>query len=370
MDWEAEGLLDGVEDEARAARAQLLDELTEQGVAIEELRAAVAEDRLALLPVERALLGEPKYTAHEVAELSGIPLERLLEIRRAIGIPVMDPDAASLTEEDLLNAKRTKEFLEAGLPFDSLLGVMRVLGDSMSRSAEAIRSMFGRAYLQRGDTERDVGERYTAMTNVLLPMVTPALDYMLRAHLREFTRHDAIGVAERFAGSISDTSDVAVAFADLVGFTRLGEEIGVEELGEVATRLTGLARDRIAHPVRLVKTIGDAVMLISTEAKPLLDLMLELVDAVRAEGDLPALRAGIAWGPAAARFGDWYGSTVNVASRVAARARADSVLVTSDVREVLGDAKDGYDWSFAGEKKFKNVSTEVPVWRARRLSGS
>ena len=71
MDWDAEGLLDGLEADERAAREELLDRLHDQGVTLEELRAAVAEDRLVLLPVERLLGG--RYTADEVEEQTGIP---------------------------------------------------------------------------------------------------------------------------------------------------------------------------------------------------------------------------------------------------------------------------------------------------------
>lgn len=366
MDWEAEGLLDGVDGAARAARAGLLDDLAAHGIALDELRLAVAQDRLALLLVERVLLGEPRYTPNEVAEKSGVSLEDLLNMRRAAGIPVTDLEAVSLSDDDLENAHRTRQFLDAGLPLEALLGVTRVMGDSMMRSAEAIRSMFGRAYLEPGDTERDVSERYTQMSEALLPVVVPVMEYLLRAHLREFTRNDVIGLAERSSGSISETSDVAVGFADLVGFSRLGEQLGVEELGDVATRLTGLARERIELPVRLVKTIGDAVMLVSTEPAALVDVMLDLVEAVREAGDLPPLRAGIAWGPAVSRYGDWYGGTVNLAARVADRARPDSVLAAEGLKDALEGAEH-YEWSFAGEKKLKNLAAEARLYRVRRV---
>jgi hypothetical protein len=70
VDWEAEGMLEGLDAHARAGRVELLDLLNASGASLDELRQAVAEDRLALLPVERALAGDPHYTAAEAAELA------------------------------------------------------------------------------------------------------------------------------------------------------------------------------------------------------------------------------------------------------------------------------------------------------------
>ena len=95
-----------------------------------------------------------------------------------------------------------------------------------------------------------------------------------------------------------------MCFADLVGFTRLGEEVAPDELGRLAARLEALAFDVATAPVRLVKTIGDAAMLAAPTAEPLLDAALELIDAAEREGsDFPQLRAGAASGMARAARG-------------------------------------------------------------------
>ena len=93
IDFDAEGLLDDVEGEARQARLDLLEQLAADGVSLEELREAVAAGRLTLLPVERALAGEgPRYTPREVAEISGVDFELLQRATAALGIPYPDPD--------------------------------------------------------------------------------------------------------------------------------------------------------------------------------------------------------------------------------------------------------------------------------------
>src|ERR671914_803463 len=101
MDWQAGGLVDGLgDDRARAGRRALLDELYAAGVPVEELRRAVEEDRLALLPVERVLASEVRYTAREIAEQTGIELDFFQAHRRALGLAVPAPDERVYGEED------------------------------------------------------------------------------------------------------------------------------------------------------------------------------------------------------------------------------------------------------------------------------
>ena len=114
----------------------------------------------------------------------------------------------------------------------------------------------------------------------------------------------------------------------MVGFTKLGEEIAPEELGLVAGRLEEMATAVAEPPVRLVKTIGDAAMLVSTDAELMTDAALRLVEASEEEGEeFPSLRAGIARGPVLAQSGDYYGRSVNLASRITNVAKPGSVLV-------------------------------------------
>ena len=171
----------------------------------------------------------------------------------------------------------------------------------------------------------------------------------------------ALGLAELEAGDVAGAQDIAVCFADLVGFTRLGGEVEVGELSTVAGRLANLATSLTQAPVRLVKTIGDAAMFVSPEPGPLVGVALRLVDAFAAE-ELPSLRAGVAFGPALVRAGDYFGNSVNLASRVTGVARPGSVLCTREVRDA---ARDDFHWSPAGRHKLKGVPGPTPLYRAR-----
>ena len=113
-------------------------------------------------------------------------------------------------------------------------------------------------------------------------------------HLQDQLRNDAIGRTEVAHGRIAGATEVTVAFADLVGFTKLGERIPAEELGAIAAAAAASWRPRSAHPpVRLVKTIGDAAMLVSPDAGALLDVAIELVRPPR-----PRARTSRACAPA------------------------------------------------------------------------
>jgi adenylate cyclase len=129
-------------------------------------------------------------------------------------------------------------------------------------------------------------------------------------------------------------------------------------------RLDRIAREFANPPVRLVKMIGDAAMLVSADNEALLDSSLGLIDAAEEQGDgFPSLRAGVARGAALSRAGDWYGRPVNLASRISAVARPGSVLCAAEVRDVAPDA---YRWSYAGRRRLRGIKGGVELFRVRR----
>ncbi len=364
-DFAAEGLLDELEGNARAERLTLLEQLAADGVPMSELRRTTASGTVILLPADRVIVGPERYTAAEVAELSGVELSFLTAARRAMGLPIPDPNEPVYTEGELDSARRTLAAREAGISDEDILELLRVLGRGLSQAAEALRALPLKLVLEPGMSESELARRYGEAAAQLYPLVGPLISNMLTLHLRHTAQSEVISALERSGGRLPGSREVAVCFADLVGFTRLGEEVAPEELGHLAARLEALASDAAEPPVKLVKTIGDAAMLTAPEAEPLLNAALNLIDAANAEGeDFPQLRAGAAVGLALPRAGDWFGRPVNLASRITAIARPGSVLVEREVRESAGDA---YAWSFAGERRLRGIRGPVPLFRARRL---
>jgi adenylate cyclase len=364
MDFAAAGLLDGLEGDERKAREQLLERLEAEGFSLEELKAAVAENRLALLPVERVLGG--RYTAEEIEQRTELPVELVMRIRRLLGLPDAKPEERVFGEEEVAAAQSTKMFLDAGIAEDAVAEITRVLGEAMSRVAATTMSAFTDAFLQEGDSERDVAWRFASLAEQLVPAFSPVLLAAYKAHLRETVQRGMISREELAAGHLAGQQEMAVCFADLVGFTSLGAQVEADELGSVVTKFGELAADVGDSQARLVKTIGDAAMLTCRDPGPLVRAALSLLDAVEHEG-LPSARAGIAYGPALPRAGDLYGHAVNLASRVTSIARPGSVLCTAEVKDAEPEA---FEWSFAGKHRLKGIGESIPLFRARPLKAS
>ena len=153
--------------------------------------------------------------------------------------------------------------------------------------------------MQPGDTERDLALRFAAAAEHMLPIFEPTLLYALRAHMLEQIRRDVIGAADLASGEIGGHHRAR-------GLLRRpgraspssARRSTPEELGLVAGRLEEMATAVAEPPVRLVKMIGDAAMLVSAEPEPMLDAALRLVEAAEEEGEeFPYLRAGLARGP-------------------------------------------------------------------------
>jgi adenylate cyclase len=369
IDFEAEGLLKGIEgEEALKARLELLGRLSEDGVELDELRAAAEEGRLVLLPVERALAGDgPRYSREELAEEAGLDVELLRRIWRAMGMPEPQPDEKAFGEDELEAAKASRRFLDAGIPEKELLDLTRTMSQALAGVAASVGNAFASAFLKEGDNEAELALRYAEGTRELTPLLDETVARMLHIQLRERARSAVIGESELASGRMPGSQRVAVCFADLVGFTKLGERVPSEELGSVAGRLAELASDVAEPPVRMVKTIGDSAMLVSEDPDALVGAALRLVDAVESEGEsFPRMHSGMALGDALPRGGDWYGQPVNLASRITDFARPGSVVADKNLHEATNR---DYSWSRVGSRRLKGIRGEVELFRVRSPDG-
>ncbi|ANR90163.1 adenylate/guanylate cyclase domain-containing protein [Mycobacterium avium] len=364
-DRDIEDLLDGLQGTARTERAELVRWLLAQGITAEEIRTTNPP----LLLATRHLVGDDGtyVSTREISETYGIDMALLQRVQRAIGlVRVDDPDAAVHMRADGEAAAFTQRFVDVGLDPDQVVLVAQVLAEGLSRAAEVMRYSALSAIMRPGATELEIAKASKALVTQIAPLLGPMIQQMLFMQLRHMMETEAVNAAERAAGKpLPGARQITVAFADLVGFTRIGEAVSPEELGQLANRLAILARDVTVPPVRFVKTIGDAVMFVCPEPRPLLDVVLKLVEAVDTDNEFPRLRAGVASGTAVSRAGDWFGSPVNVASRVTAVARPGTVLVADSVWDVIGDNGE-FSGSFAGARRLKGIKNEVKLFRVRR----
>ena len=369
VDPDIDELLGDLEGNARAERAELIKWLLEQGITADEIRDAPVP----MLAASRRLMGDDGnyVSTREISEAFGIELEFLQRVQRAIGlVRVDDPDAVVHLRADGAAAAHAKEFLEVGIDSDQVVQVVRVLADGLSHAAEVMRYTALSTILQPGASELETAKASQALSTRIAPLLGPMIEDMLFMQLRHMMETEAVNASERAAGKpLAGARQVTVGFADLVGFTRLGEAVPPEELGQLANRLADLARDVAVPPVRFIKTIGDAVMFVSTDPASLLDAVLKLVEITDSDNDFPRLRAGVASGSAVCRAGDWFGSPVNTASRVSGVARPGTVLAAESVQQELGDGA-GFSWSFAGSRHLKGIKGELKLFRARRGEGT
>ena len=155
-------------------------------------------------------------------------------------------------------------------------------------------------------------------------------------------------------------------FADLAGFTALTEAHGDQHAADVAAEFFSCVRELLdRHPADEVKTIGDALMLRDETAAEAVALGLAIVETVDAREGFPAVRVGMATGEAIEREEDWFGSTVNLAARIAAAAGGMEVLLSEGTRSAAGELA-GVELQRRGEVQLKNLSQPVTVFRAVR----
>jgi adenylate cyclase len=366
-DFEAAGLLGGLQGEARAERVSLLERLHDDGVTLADLRASTDNGTLIFLGAERFVGGGNHYTLREIAQETGAELAFVRELMRASGVAVPGDDERVLGPGDLTLLRLIAQYRELGVADADQFEIARVLARGLTPVADTMRRIALKLALRPGASEEELASSFTEVVDQLAPGLEPLLGETMRLHLRNVVRNEAVNAAERNAGALPGARDVGVCFADLVGFTRAGEQLPLDELSDLAGRFEVAADRSVQPPTRIVKTLGDGVMLVSADLPHLVDTALSLVESAEADQQLPQLRAGIAYGPALTRAADWYGRPVNLASRVTDIARPGSVLTHDVVREALrgGD----FAWSFAGPRRLKGIRDPVRLYRVRREPG-
>ena len=171
----------------------------------------------------------------------------MLRTRRLLGLPEPGPDDRVFSAEDVEAARATKLFLDAGIPEGGINETTAVLGEGMARVAATITGVFLTSFLHPGDSEQEVAERFAALSGQLTPAFTPVLISAFTAQLRAAVQRGVLGREQLETGEQAVEFELTVCFADLVGFTRLGNEVELGELGSGggAVRAPG-RRDRAA----------------------------------------------------------------------------------------------------------------------------
>jgi adenylate cyclase len=289
--------------------------------------------------LERILLGGRRmYTRLEVVEMAGVDPERVRRLWRALGFATVDDDEMVFTDADVEAIRISDQLVQSGLVDPAVeASVTRALGQHLSRLAEWQVHML--LTLVAENRELGKNERQIArLVFLLLPELERVQNFVWRRHLAAYAGR---ALAAPGAG-LGERTEV-VGFVDMVGYTRLTRQIDDTELSAVLDRFETLSTEVIAeHHGRVVKMIGDEVLFVADSAVDAAEIALRLTERTSDDDELPAVRAGLAAGRILNRYGDVYGSVVNLASRLTSVARPGTILVDKELAAELQD-EPGYE---------------------------
>jgi adenylate cyclase len=273
-----------------------------------------------------------------------------------------------LSEEDMEIMKYVAAVLEAGLPAVAFLQLARVYGQAIAQIAEAevrlIHLYVHEPLMREGMPNVDIAEEMEGLARELIPFAAPLLRFVHDRLLGHFVEQDVIGHRENdLAESSSEEGRVRVAivFADLAGYARLTVERGDEEALAAVERFVEAVERTLPSDARVIKTLGDEVMVVGPDPGSLARWAVGLGTAT-SPGDPPP-RIGMHCGDALYRDGDYYGREINQAARVVARAGGGEVLVTRPVVDVASNL-DGVRFERIGEVGLKGFSEPTELFIA------
>ena len=369
--WAETGVIPQVDGKAEwsaaaVAHARIVARLRERGHSLEHIREASRQGRLAygfveeLFPHDR----EPR-SVEDASDATGLEEKLIERFWTGMGLP---PQALeeNLTDEDIQALQYVASVLAAGFPLVAFLQLARVYGQALSQIADAEVRLFHlyvhEPLIREGVPGLEMAEEMSGLARDLLPLASPLMDYVHQRFLQHFIAQDVVGHMEiELEGDVDlGRVRVAIAFADLAGYTRFTEEEGDEEALSFVERFIESVNATLPDDARVVKTIGDEVMVVGQDIVALTDWAVEFQ---KLYDERPEPRIGIHQGAALYRDGDYFGRAVNLAARVGARAAGGEVLVTGDVADQAGRH---LDLRHIGEVKLKGFNEATDLFTASR----
>jgi class 3 adenylate cyclase len=354
---EAAGLYDPASPKA-ADRLALLDWLADLGFTIDDMVDALERGQLNSLATDRALVPGRRLTIDEAAAASGLDRDVLVTILRASGFTPSEIEVSDASIELF------QQFALARTIFsdEEALHFTRVMGSSLARIAEAANSLFlfdiESPMMATAPSEFELARSSLAAIEILND-VASAIGNLFRLHMQDAINRSRIA---RSQSCDSDLVPMAIGFVDLVGFTPLAHSKNARGLLSLVLEFESRAYDLVAeHGGRVVKLLGDEVMFSAIEPQAAVEIALQLFEGFRERAEVTP-RGGIAYGELLAHGGDYYGSVVNLASRVADIAVPWEILVTDAVSQRLR----GFAVEPAGRRMLKGFDEPVALCSVRR----
>jgi adenylate cyclase len=357
-------------------RARILHALDAAGLPLEAVgegvRRGVVDLGFVDDPAYELFTGLTEETFEQVRERTGIPFEVLAAMREASGSATPRPeDRLRALELETLPALELE--MNYGFRPEAIERLLRAWGESLRRMADVEADVWMSDVLQplfaSGADFADVGPRTADFSNALQPLAAREIIALYRgqqsvAWMRNFFEGFEAGLANSGLYHPVDRPP-AICFLDLSGYTRLTEERGDAAAADLAARLSRLVqRTSGQYGGKPIKWLGDGVMFHFADPGPAVVAALEMVEGAR-ESALPPAHVGLHTGPVLFQEGDYFGKTVNVASRIADYARQNEVLVSDDVVAAAGEAG-GVRFEPIGPVELKGMTETVSLHVARR----
>jgi adenylate cyclase len=365
--WVQTGVVpkDGEWTPAAIAHARIVARLRERGHTLKQIAAAADAGRLSFAYIEDLLpTEEGQYTVEDAARETGLEPALIERIFSTMGLN--QAAALSITEDDLQLLRYVGAVLAAGFPLVAFLQLMRVYGQAIAQMADAEVRLFHlyvhEPLMRDGVPGLEMAEEMWGLAGELLPLASPIMDHVHQRFLKHFVEQDVIGHMEAdLDGEQLDLGRlrVAIAFADLAGYTSLTEEIGEEEAVSAVERFVEDVEYTLPDDARVIKTIGDEVMVVGSDPSALVDWAVGFQE-LHVERPLP--RIGLHYGEVLYRDGDYYGREVNQAARVAARAAGGEVICT---QPIVDNGGPHLDFERIGEVRLKGFSEPTELFLAR-----
>jgi adenylate cyclase len=373
--WVKEGLVPQYEGEwtpAAASHVRIVARLRERGHTVEQIREASQSGRLAFGFIDELLpTSDGHFTLSDAVRATGMKAAEIERVVAAMGLSVLSLD--SISDEDMELLRYVSAILGAGLPMPAFLQLTRVYAQAMAQIADAEVRLFHlyvhEPLMRDGVPGLEMTEEMEALVGEMLPFVSPIMNYLHARFLAHFVEQDVIGHIESDldeGAAEEGRMRVAVAFADLAGYTRLTEEEGEQEAVGAVERFVETVQQTLPIEARVIKTLGDEVMIVGADPVALTDWALRLGSSLPPGSPPP--RIGIHHGAALYRDGDYYGREVNRAARVVARAAGGEVLVTRPVVDMAAGL-DGVRFELIGGVVLKGFSEPTELFIASAAEG-
>jgi adenylate cyclase len=356
-------------------RARWVLGLERSGVSLDGMATAVRDGILSFTFLDAGAFdrfsGVSDMTFRQLSARTGIPLELLMLIREALGFALPGPDDR-VRDDELSVVSAIEAQLSSGYRPVAIEQWLRVCGDSLRRITGTetgwYQSEVMQPLLDAGMTEEKMQETQAELGSRISPLMDEALVAIYHgqqehAWTRSLVEHvedvlEGAGLHRRLH------RPPAVSFLDITGYTRLTEERGDEAAAELAARLgTLVRRSSQEHGGQPVKWLGDGVMFLFPDPGQGVLAALDMVEGVTSQ-DLPPAHVGIHAGRVVFQEGDYFGRTVNIASRIADYARPGEILVTQEVVEAAGEAPVAF--TEVGPVELKGVSGTLRLHSAQR----